>query len=88
MLQAGNTWLNTVWREDLAPSRGDRAPLPALSTNFIPSSSSAQEIYAFWVQKKAPRGKEKRERERKRMKMILIFFFGVEMKLILKVSKF
>lgn len=65
---------STVWREDLAPPRGDRAPLPALSTNFSPSSSSVQEIYALRVQKRLLEGKRK-GRGRKRMKIILIFFF-------------
>lgn len=64
-----------VQREELVPTRGDRAPQPALSTNFSPSSSSVQEIYALWVQKRLLEGKRK-ERERKRMKMILIFFLA------------
>lgn len=38
--------------------------------------------------KKAPRGKEKREREKENENDFNFFFFGVEMKLILKVSKF
>lgn len=62
-----------LWRGS-GSCQGHRALLPALSANFSPSSSSVEEIYTLWVQKRLLEGKRK-GRERKRMKMILIFFF-------------
>lgn len=73
MLQAGSTRLKcAVERIWLLP--GAQGSLPALFANFSPSSSSVEDIYTLWVQKRLLEGKRK-GRERKRMKMILIFFF-------------